>query len=83
MSSKRMEHTSNYRYTHKYIDLVVNKDYFLRTTAKYEGRNLYSRVTFINYTHCPAVVIVLDENGRRFPCNRDDLVPKIPAVLQT
>jgi hypothetical protein len=44
----------------------------LEATASTNGRPS-QRVTFISYDPCPALVIVRDEDGRRWRCPRDQI----------
>lgn len=78
-------------YTQNFFSLEENAVYFLRTSNRYEARR-FCQVKFAGHTPCPAVVIVQEEGGRKFPCSRDNLFistempfngwhPDIPAEI--
>ena len=49
------------------------KNYFLKLPRKNVGIPIFTQVTFIGYTSCPAVVIVQDARKEWFRCSREDL----------
>ena len=53
--------------------LEEGKQYWLAGVPDPRGLPLFSRVIFIGYTACPAIVVVQDEQGERLRCSRKDL----------
>ena len=53
--------------------LVEGKEYFLKISQDGRSIPVYTQVTFIELTACPAVVIVQDGRKEKYRCNRDDL----------
>jgi len=55
------------------VSLAVNQRYLLRIARGIESIPVFTPVTFIGFTTCPAVVVVQDARNSRFPCSRENL----------
>jgi hypothetical protein len=53
--------------------LVEGKRYLWQENARSASGQSFHRVTFISYYPCPAFVIVLDEEGRKRRCLREEI----------
>jgi hypothetical protein len=53
--------------------LEEGKGYLLRLAQRDNGVPILIEVTFVEYTSCPAVVIVQDARQERMRCSRGDL----------
>jgi hypothetical protein len=54
--------------------LVEGKRYLWQENARSADGGSFQRVTFVSYYPCPAFVIVLDEEGRKRRCLREEIL---------
>jgi hypothetical protein len=55
------------------VSLRIGKRYFLRLSLPRAGIPVFTQVTLVAFTSCPAVVIVQDDRRQQQRCNRADL----------
>jgi hypothetical protein len=53
--------------------LVEGQRYLWQENARSANGGSFHRVTFVSYYPCPAFVIVLDEEGRKRRCLREEI----------
>ncbi len=53
--------------------LIERQRYYLKLSKEDGAIPIFTPVTFIGYTTCPAVIVVEDGRNCRFPCERSNL----------